>query len=102
MRGVPLRVEIGPKDMEKEQCCIARSRRRSSGWCRPGGPCGRASCTPRSRGPPPLIPESLLQKEKDHVEGFAPECAWVTYGGSEKLEERYWSVFRPRVTGMAR
>ncbi len=32
---------------------------------------------------------SLLQKEKDHVEGFAPECAWVTYGGSEKLEERY-------------
>ena len=38
---------------------------------------------------PTLIPESLLQKEKDHVEGFAPECAWVTYGGSEKLEERY-------------
>ena len=38
---------------------------------------------------PMLIPESLLQKEKDHVEGFAPECAWVTYGGSEKLEERY-------------
>ncbi len=37
---------------------------------------------------PMLIPESLLQKEKDHVEGFAPECAWVTYGGSEKLEER--------------
>jgi prolyl-tRNA synthetase len=36
-----------------------------------------------------LIPESLLQKEKDHVEGFAPECAWVTYGGGEKLEERY-------------
>ena len=36
-----------------------------------------------------LIPESLLQKEKDHVEGFAPECAWVTMGGSEKLEERY-------------
>ena len=35
-----------------------------------------------------LIPESLLQKEKDHVEGFAPECAWVTMGGSEKLEER--------------
>ena len=34
------------------------------------------------------IPESLLQKEKDHVEGFAPECAWVTMGGSEKLEER--------------
>ena len=38
---------------------------------------------------PVLIPESLLQKEKDHVEGFAPECAWVTMGGSEKLEERY-------------
>ena len=37
---------------------------------------------------PMLIPESLLQKEKDHVEGFAPECAWVTYGGSEKLDER--------------
>lgn len=37
---------------------------------------------------PMFIPESLLQKEADHVEGFAPECAWVTYGGSEKLEER--------------
>ncbi len=37
---------------------------------------------------PMLIPESLLEKEKDHVEGFAPECAWVTMGGSEKLEER--------------
>ena len=37
---------------------------------------------------PLLIPESLLQKEKDHVEGFAPECAWVTMGGGEKLEER--------------
>lgn len=37
---------------------------------------------------PMLIPESLLQKEKDHVEGFAPECAWVTVGGQEKLEER--------------
>jgi len=37
---------------------------------------------------PLLIPESLLQKEKDHVEGFAPEVAWVTYGGSEKLTER--------------
>jgi prolyl-tRNA synthetase len=36
-----------------------------------------------------LIPESLLQKEKDHVEGFAPECAWVTTGGTEELEERY-------------
>ena len=38
---------------------------------------------------PLLIPESLLQKEKDHVEGFAPECAWVTMGGGERLEERY-------------
>jgi prolyl-tRNA synthetase len=37
---------------------------------------------------PLLIPESLLQKEKDHVEGFAPEVAWVTYGGSEELPER--------------
>ena len=37
---------------------------------------------------PMLIPESLLQKEKDHVIGFAPEVAWVTHGGSEKLEER--------------
>ena len=37
---------------------------------------------------PMFIPESLLQKEKDHVEGFAPECAWVTVGGSEKLNER--------------
>ncbi|MEG1404020.1 MAG: proline--tRNA ligase, partial [Oscillospiraceae bacterium] len=35
---------------------------------------------------PMLIPESLLQKEKDHVAGFAPECAWVTMGGSEELE----------------
>ena len=37
---------------------------------------------------PVLIPESLLQKEKDHVEGFAPECAWVTHGGDEELPER--------------
>lgn len=37
---------------------------------------------------PLFIPESLLNKEKDHVEGFAPEVAWVTYGGNEKLEER--------------
>ena len=37
---------------------------------------------------PMFIPESLLQKEKDHVEGFAPEVAWVTHGGSDKLEER--------------
>ena len=37
---------------------------------------------------PMFIPESLLQKEKDHVEGFAPEVAWVTHGGQEKLQER--------------
>lgn len=37
---------------------------------------------------PMFIPESLLQKEKDHVEGFAPEVAWVTHGGNEKLEDR--------------
>lgn len=37
---------------------------------------------------PMFIPESLLQKEKDHVQGFAPEVAWVTHGGSEKLTER--------------
>ena len=35
-----------------------------------------------------FIPESLLQKEKDHVEGFAPEVAWVTHGGMEELQER--------------
>ena len=37
---------------------------------------------------PLLIPENLLQKEKDHVEGFAPEVAWVSEAGEEKLEER--------------
>lgn len=37
---------------------------------------------------PMFIPESLLQKEKDHVEGFAPEVAWVTHGGMEELQER--------------
>ena len=37
---------------------------------------------------PMFIPESLLNKEKDHVEGFAPEVAWVTHGGSEPLSER--------------
>ncbi len=37
---------------------------------------------------PALIPENLLNKEKDHVEGFAPEVAWVTKGGEEELEER--------------
>ena len=42
---------------------------------------------------PLFIPESLLEKEKDHVEGFAPECAWVTIGGNEELEDRL--VVRP-------
>ena len=42
---------------------------------------------------PMFIPESLLQKEKDHVEGFAPECAIVTIGGQNKLSERL--VVRP-------
>ena len=37
---------------------------------------------------PMFIPESLLEKEKDHVEGFAPEVAWVTMGGLEPLQER--------------
>ena len=37
---------------------------------------------------PLFIPESLLNKEKEHVEGFAPEVAWVTHGGSEPLGER--------------
>ena len=37
---------------------------------------------------PMFIPEGLLQKEKDHVEGFAPEVAWVTYGGLNQLQER--------------
>lgn len=37
---------------------------------------------------PMFIPESLLQKEKDHVEGFAPEVAWVTQGGLNPLQER--------------
>ena len=37
---------------------------------------------------PMFIPESSLQKEKDHIDGFAPEVAWVTHGGNEKLEDR--------------
>ena len=37
---------------------------------------------------PMFIPESLLEKEKDHVEGFAPEVAWVTQGGLNKLQEK--------------
>ena len=42
---------------------------------------------------PVLIPESLLKKEGELVNGFAPEVAWITHGGSEKLEERL--AFRP-------
>ena len=42
---------------------------------------------------PVLIPESLLKKESELVEGFAPEVAWVTHGGSKELEERL--CFRP-------
>ena len=42
---------------------------------------------------PLLIPESLLMKEAEHVEGFAPEVAWVTHAGKERLEERL--VIRP-------
>ncbi len=42
---------------------------------------------------PLFIPESLLKKEAAHVEGFAPEVAWVTHGGQEQLEERL--VVRP-------
>ena len=38
---------------------------------------------------PVLIPESLLQKEKDHVEGFAPEVAWITEAGGKQLDEKY-------------
>jgi prolyl-tRNA synthetase len=38
---------------------------------------------------PMLIPEHLLQVEKDHIEGFAPEVAWVTHGGNEELTERF-------------
>ena len=37
---------------------------------------------------PMFIPESLLKKEEDHVEGFAPEVAWVTHGGDKELQER--------------
>jgi prolyl-tRNA synthetase len=42
---------------------------------------------------PLFIPESLLMKEKDHVEGFAPQVAWVTRGGDEELEEKL--IIRP-------
>lgn len=42
---------------------------------------------------PVFIPESLLAKEGELIEGFAPECAWITHGGSNELEERM--AFRP-------
>ena len=43
---------------------------------------------------PLFIPESLLMREAEHVEGFAPQVAWVTQGGNEVLEERPdWVVF---------
>lgn len=42
---------------------------------------------------PLFIPESLLMREKDHVEGFAPQVAWVTKGGDEELEEKL--IVRP-------
>ena len=45
---------------------------------------------------PMFIPESLLEKEKDHVEGFAPEVAWVTHGGLEPLQERLCVRLHPR------
>ena len=45
---------------------------------------------------PMFIPESLLQKEKDHVEGFAPEVAWVTHGGSEPLENVFAVALLPK------
>ena len=51
---------------------------------------------------PVLIPESLLEKEKDHVEGFAPEVAWVTEAGGEKLEERNKTIFTFKRIFMAR
>ena len=46
---------------------------------------------------PIFIPESLLDKEKDHVEGFAPEVAWVTHGGLDPLQERLACVRLPRL-----
>jgi prolyl-tRNA synthetase len=45
---------------------------------------------------PLLIPESLLNKEAEHVVGFAPQVAYVTHGGGEELEEKWWCVRPPR------
>src|SRR4026208_1857595 len=47
---------------------------------------------------PLFIPESLLHKEAEHVEGFAPQVAYVTHGGGEELEERL--VIRPASEGI--
>jgi len=47
---------------------------------------------------PLLIPESLIAREADHIEGFAPEVAWVTEGGGEKLTERL--AIRPTSEGI--
>ena len=49
---------------------------------------------------PMFIPESLLQKEKDHVEGFATECARVTVGGQEKLQQALGIFLRPPGTAL--
>ena len=46
---------------------------------------------------PMLIPENLLEKEKEHIEGFAPEVAWVTRGGMERLQERCVSAQHQRL-----
>ena len=46
---------------------------------------------------PMLIPESLLQKEKDHVQGFAPECAWVTVAAARSCRSACASVPPPRL-----
>src|SRR5690625_5302893 len=47
---------------------------------------------------PVCIAESLLQKEKDHVEGFAPDVTWITHGGDEELAERL--AVRPTSEGL--
>ena len=47
---------------------------------------------------PAFIPESLLKKESELIEGFAPEVAWITHGGSKELEERL--AFRPTSESM--
>ena len=49
---------------------------------------------------PMFIPESLLQKEKDHVEGFAPEVAWVTHATSGAKPSTWSFSFCKRLSGM--